>query len=228
MKSFGKIVITIDGPAGTGKTTTARFLSQKLNLDYLNTGLMFRTIAWVIYSRKINVDNKEELLKILRNLSFKFVNGKLLIDNEEIPYNELLKPQIGKIASYIATFKEVREKLLEEQRKIIKENQRGIVVEGRDIGTVVYPEADVKIYLDADIKVRAERRYNELVKKGIKISFEEVLNELESRDKLDKERKLAPLRIPDGAIYIDTTNLTLEEQLNKVLYEVCKRLNLEC
>ncbi len=202
-----KIRIAIDGTVGSGKTVTAIRLAQKLGYKPVETGAIFRAIVFYILREKINFEDKENLKKVLEKIYIRqeFKNGqiKTFLNGEDIT-DKLREKEVEEKVSLISKIKEVREKVYEIEKELAKDG--GIVMEGRDIGTVVLPDAEVKIFLDADKNVRAKRRG-----KGIE--------EIEARDKEDKEREIAPLKIADDAIYIDTTNLTIEEQVNKI-YEI--------
>ncbi len=202
-----KIRIAIDGTAGSGKTVTAIRLAQKLGYKPVETGAIFRAIVFYILREKINFEDRENLKKVLERIDIKqeFKNGqiKTFLNGEDIT-DKLREKGVEEKVSLISKIKEVREKVYEIEKELAKDG--GIIMEGRDIGTVVLPDAEVKIFLDADKNVRAKRRG-----KGIE--------EIEARDKEDKEREIAPLKIADDAIYIDTTNLTIEEQVNKI-YEI--------
>lgn len=202
-----KIRIAIDGTVGSGKTVTAIKLAQKLGYKPVETGAIFRAIVFYILKEKINFEDKENLKKVLEKIEIKqeFKNGqiKTFLNGEDITEKLRLK-EVEEKVSFISKIKEVREKVYEIEKEFAKDG--GVVMEGRDIGTVVLPDAEVKIFLDADKSVRAKRRGKSI-------------QEIEARDKEDKERKIAPLKIADDAIYIDTTDLTIEEQVNKI-YEI--------
>lgn len=211
-----KIRIAIDGPAGTGKSTVAKKIAEKLGIEYLDTGAMYRAVSKFFLDRKLDPDDLNE--KVVENL-FKeiefdlkdrtlYLNGKPLGD-------EIRSPEVGKVVSKIASLKIVREKLTEIQKRL-SEN-RSIVVEGRDIGTVVLPDAELKIFLTASANERAKRRLRELVSKGVKISFQEVLNEILQRDELDSKREVAPLKPAEDSIIINTDDLTVEQVVDKIL-----------
>lgn len=202
-----KIRIAIDGTVGSGKTVTAIRLAQKLGYKPVETGAIFRAIVFYILKEKIEFEDKENLKKALEkiNITQKFEEGKIktFLNGEEIT-DKLRDKEIEEKVSLISKIEEVRKKVYEIERELAKDG--GIVMEGRDIGTVVLPDAEVKIFLDADKNVRAKRRGK-------------TVEEIEKRDREDKEREIAPLKIADDAIYIDTTNLTIEEQVNKI-YEI--------
>ncbi|MFW6271123.1 MAG: (d)CMP kinase [Bacillota bacterium] len=214
-----KNVIAIDGPAGAGKSTVARILADKLNYKYLDTGAMYRAVTYQTLKKKIKINNKSEIIRIARELDFKFLspdhNGitRILVHNKDIT-DKIRKPKINKYVSHIAKIKEVREALVEKQRKIARQNN--IILDGRDIGTRVIPEAEYKFYITASLKERAKRRFQELNKNN-KISLKKVENDLKNRDKIDKNREHSPLTRAEDAILIDTTNLSIEEVVNKII-----------
>lgn len=214
--------IAIDGPAGSGKTTIAKLLAKKLGFYYLDTGAMYRIVG--LYLQQHNVKNDEEILERLNEIELKFVNGEFYLNGKKVG-DEIRTPQAGIFASRFAKNPIVRSFLTKLQQKIAQNED--IVVEGRDIGTVVIPEAEVKIFLVASPDERARRRYNELIKKGVEVTYEEVLNEIKLRDKQDSERDVAPLRKPEDAILIDSTKYTIEEVLEQILEVVSKRCKLK-
>jgi len=219
-------VVAIDGKAGSGKSTTAKGVAKRLNFFYLDTGAMYRafTLKYIRAGGKKEVD-----LKLIENLLARTEieliehnhNLKILLDGVDVSM-EIRTPEVNEMVSPISAIKEVREWMVEKQRKIAQ--GKNIVCEGRDMATVVFPEAQVKIFMDADLPTRAERRRKELLEKGIKISFEESLNNLKYRDDYDSSREHSPLKKADDAIVIDTTNLTIEQEIELVEKIVQKRL----
>ncbi|EKF49392.1 cytidylate kinase [Thermosipho africanus H17ap60334] len=214
--------IAIDGPAGSGKTTVAKILADKLGIYYLDTGAMYRIIG--LYLDKKGVENDSDIERELSTIKLEFINGDFYINGKRVG-DEIRTPYAGICASKYAKKAIVREFLTRIQQKISK--NENIVVEGRDIGTVVIPDAEVKIFLVASAEERAKRRYKELLEKGVKVSYEEVLNEIILRDKQDTEREIAPLRQPDDAILIDSTKYTIEEVINKILEVVLEKCKLK-
>jgi len=200
-------VVAIDGKAGSGKSTTAKGVAKRLNFFYLDTGAMYRafTLKYIRAGGKKEVD-----LKLIENLLARTEieliehnhNLKILLDGVDVSM-EIRTPEVNEMVSPISAIKEVREWMVEKQRKIAQ--GKNIVCEGRDMTTVVFPEAQVKIFMDADLPTRAERRRKELQEKGIKISFEESLNNLKYRDDYDSSREHSPLKKANDAIVIDTT-----------------------
>ncbi|MEN3044338.1 MAG: (d)CMP kinase [Candidatus Hydrothermales bacterium] len=209
-----KIVITIDGTAGSGKTTICLKLAYLLNYIPVLTGKLYRGIGAYI---KINNLKKEEIKKRIKDLKidYKFENTPKIYINGVNLTDEIEDPEVERIASEIAEYREVRDYLYYVQRSFVE--KKGVVMEGRDIGTVIAPDADLKIYMDADITKRAERRFRDFKKSGKNISFEEVFVDLEKRDMRDKSRINSPLRLPDDAYFIDTTNKQVEEVLSLCL-----------
>ena len=188
-------VVAIDGPAGSGKGTIAKEVATRLNLVHIDTGAMYRCIALYTIKNNIKKDNIEEIIKSLENIKIKFEtkDGKQKVFlNENDVTEEIRKEKVSTIVSDIASIKEVREKMVDVQRKLAKENK--VIMEGRDIGTVVFPNANLKIYLDAELEVRAERRYKEYLEKGIDISYDEVKNGIMERDKKDMSRKIRSIK----------------------------------
>lgn len=210
------MIIAIDGPAGAGKTTVARLLAKKLNIFYLDTGATYRALTFKALEEKIDLDDEEALENLAKNLNlrFDFSQGKVFLDGKDIT-DKIRQPVIDKNISKVAEKPKVRKVLVELQRKIAQD--KDFVVEGRDTTTVVFPHAQFKFFLDADFYVRLKRRFKELKEKGLNISFSEVERDLKRRDKADLERKVGPLRKAEDAIYIDTTDLSLEEVIEKII-----------
>jgi cytidylate kinase len=208
------MIVTIDGPAGSGKSTTARLVAQRLGFKYIDTGATYRAVAFGVVERKIDPKDKRRVEDLSSTLDIDFKGDRVFLSGKDI--TEVIKDEeIGKIASLCSTYKGVREKMVALQRRLAREGN--IICEGRDIGTVVFPHAKIKIYMDASIKERAKRRMLELKERGKCKSQEEIERDLKLRDKQDRTRKYAPLRIPKGAIIIDTTNLSIEEEVEEVI-----------
>ncbi len=218
--------IAIDGPAGSGKTTTARLVAKRLGLLPVDTGAMYRAVAYECLRKNIDVHNENAVAKIMENIQIdqKLINNDIhtYLNGEDIS-KQIRTPEVSEIVSIVSSYKKVREKLVEIQRKIAEEQD--VVIEGRDIGTVVLKDADVKVFMKADLDERAKRRFKELKEQGVDVSFEEVLNDLKKRDEMDSNRELAPLRIPEGAIIIDTTNKTIDEQVEEIIKEVNNKIH---
>ena len=211
------MIITIDGPAGSGKTTTARKVAQILGFIHINTGAMYRGIALKFIREKVNLDDTSAIERILNNTQLDFAgpnNAILYMDGEDIS-TEIISSIVTENVSQISSISEVRVKLVEYQRKMVQ--GRNVVLEGRDIGTVVFPNADYKFFLVADIEVRAERRKKEIEVKGDHMTKEEIIMYIKDRDQKDSSRQHSPLMKAEDAIEVDTTNLKNEEQVNYII-----------
>ena len=211
-------IITIDGPAGAGKSTIAKEIAKRFGFTHLDSGAIYRTIGVVCKEAGVNLEDEKAVLGVAKKLQIELKGDRVLLAGEDIT-EKIRTPEGGFLASKVAQFKEVREIVV----KILREIARGkrVVIDGRDAGTYIFPEADLKIYLTASPEERAKRRYEELIKKGFDVSYEEILKEVIERDERDKKRKFAPLVIPEGAVIIDTTGKTIEN----VLAEVSRIIN---
>ena len=215
-----KIVITIDGPSGAGKTTASRMLARRLGYKYMDTGALYRGIALSSKEKNIHPEDEAAMKSMLAGLALNLVlkddSLRLLLNERDV--SDLIRtPEISMMASAVSALPLVREYLLEVQRTMGRD--KGVVFEGRDMGTVVFPEAEVKFYLDASPENRAMRRYRELDSRE-KISLEQVKTEMVKRDFDDSHRMLAPLKQAEGAVRIDSSNLTLEEVLDIMLSHI--------
>lgn len=220
-------MIAIDGHAGCGKSTTAKLVAKKLNYLFIDSGAMYRAVTFYLLQQKIDLDNKEAVINALDkiNLSFKnnpvtnsyeiFLNGNNIVE-------EIRTMEVNQTVSRVSTIKEVRHFLVAQQQEMGKNS--GIVMDGRDIGTVVFPDAALKVFMTASIEDRANRRILELKLKGEELSTTEIIENLKQRDHIDSTRKESPLRKAVDAVEIDTSQLTIEEQVNKVVLLAKKRL----
>ncbi len=210
--------IAIDGPSGTGKSTTAKLLAKELSFIYIDTGAMYRAVGLYCYRNNIDIDNEEQVKSILNNIDINifYKEGNQEIElNNEIVSKEIRENHISNYASVVSQYKDVREKLVNIQQNMAKKNS--VIMDGRDIGTVVLPDADLKIYLVASDEVRAERRYKELIEKGQDVKLEDILKELKERDYRDSHRENSPLKKADDAVELDNSNLSREETVKKIL-----------
>ena len=208
-------IVAIDGPAGSGKGTIAKKVGSKINAINIDTGAMFRCVALQALRENVSLEEIEKIKNILNNIEIDLKpNGKVFLNGKDVS-KAIREEEVSKYSSPISTISDVREKLLHMQRKLGEFND--IVMEGRDIGTVVFPNANVKIYLDASPEERARRRIRQNLEKGIKSNYEEVLEEIKKRDFRDISRDIAPLKKAEDAIYIDSTNLSIEEVTEKIL-----------
>lgn len=208
------MVIAIDGPAASGKSTTAKEVASRLEYIYLDTGATYRALTLKAIENSVDMENGNELSRLALKTDISFKNARLYLNGKDVT-EEIRKPVVDENVSLVSSYPEVRKRMVILQRKISK--GRNVVCEGRDIGTVVFPDADVKIYIDASLDVRAKRRMLELQSNGVNITYENVKRQLQARDNLDSKRQHSPLSIPEGAVILDTTNLTIEEQVKKVL-----------
>ena len=209
---MGKIV-AIDGPAGSGKGTVANILSKDCNLMYIDTGAMYRAIAYGTLKNKIKINDTDKIVDLANNSKIDFVNGKTYLNGIDVS-KEIRTMEVTKIVSPISSIVKLREILVDMQRKLAGNND--VVMEGRDITTVVFPNADYKFYLDADVEERAKRRYKENIEKGITTTYEEILDNIKKRDYNDTHKEVGSLMRVKDAIYIDSTNMTIEEVVNKM------------
>lgn len=214
-----EIIITIDGPAGSGKSTIARILAQKIGYKYLNTGDLYRYVTYCALARKLDVKNSELMNDLSKNIVKKFENNEHILELifKEGSYikRRIRSPEIDKNVSMVAQHVLVRKNLIPLQRLLAKD--KSVVMEGRDIGSVILPNADLKIYLIANENTRINRRYKELKKNGYKISMDEVKAEIIKRDEIDRKRSFAPLVIPKDAIIVDTSNKSIEDVISLIL-----------
>ena len=213
--------IAIDGPAGAGKSSIAKALSKKLGFVYIDTGAMYRAVALFFLENGIKDGSENEIDKLLDKLdiNIKYTDGeqRVFLNNVDVS-DKLRQEEIGKLASRFSALKSVREKLVALQRKLAK--KENVIMDGRDIGTVVLPNADLKIYLSAGSKVRAKRRYLELIEKGFdRAALDEkaIENEIIKRDEADMNREISPLKKAEDAYCLDTSNMTFNEVVSKIL-----------
>ena len=211
-------VVAIDGPAGSGKGTVTKLVASRLGLVNIDTGAMYRCVALKALRNNINETQIEKVEEILNNISIdmKKVDEKqiVLLDGEDVT-EEIRTPKVDDCVAKFAALAVVRNKVTPLQRKMGQ--TENIIMEGRDIGTVVFPNADVKIYLDASVEARAQRRYKQDIEKGMKITYDEVLEAIKERHRLETEREIAPLVQAEDAIYVDSSNLTIEQVVDKIV-----------
>ena len=214
-------VITVDGPSGVGKGTISEYLSDQLQWNYLNSGALYRSIAWVAMNDSIKLNDTDGLQSASENISFSMRDKKLLIEyNSKVIGSLIYNEEVAKTASKLASNPKVRESIVNIQRLFKKEP--GLVAEGRDMGSVIFPESDIKIFLTASIETRATRRYKQLKDREFNVSLPALIKDLDARDKRDKSRENSPLVIPEGAFVIETDDLTIidvkkivKEKVNK-------------
>jgi len=214
-------VITIDGPSGVGKGTISEHLSDQLKWNYLNSGALYRAIAWVARNDLISLNDINRLEKASKDIIFSLENKKLKIQYKNKDIGSLIyDEEVAKIASKVSSKSEVRQSIVNIQRAFKKEP--GLVAEGRDMGSVIFPEAELKFFLTASIETRAQRRFKQLKDREFNVSLPALIKDLDARDRRDKERVNSPLVIPKGAFVIETDNLTVIEVKNTVNEKVNK------
>ncbi len=218
-----KPIVAIDGPAGSGKSTVARAVARRLGLFYIDTGAMYRALALKARQESVDPDDTDAVIALARrtriNLSYDPKDGTLQVnlDGHDVS-QEIRKPEITEHVSVIAKIKEVREIMVELQRKLAE--GRRAILEGRDIGTIVFPDAYKKFFLDAAPAERVKRRFLEMKEKNIPVEQERIRNDIETRDRIDSTRACAPLKQAPDAVYIDTTRMTIEEVVAAVIAEI--------
>ena len=220
------LIIAIDGPAGSGKSTSAKLIAKKLGYVYIDTGAMYRAITHLALEQEA-INDESRIIELARNckIDLEYKDGEVivLLNGKNIS-KEIRSAEVNSHVSDVSKISEVRKVLVEKQREMGAKG-KGVVMEGRDIGTVVFPNADVKIFLTASLDIRANRRTKEYNENGSKVLMDDVKNNLSSRDKIDSSRNDSPLTKASDAVEVDTTNVTIDEQVNLILEEVKKVAN---
>ena len=210
-----KVIVAIDGPAAAGKSTVSKLIAKKLGFTYIDTGAMYR--AFTEYVLRVGVDpqNEVECVKLIPEVQIElFPDGKVMCSGKDVT-REIREPRVSGNVSYIASYKDIRLALVELQRKMA--DKVSVVMDGRDIGTYVLPNADVKIFQIASVEERAKRRFKENQEKGIACTYEEIVADVEKRDRIDSSRAFAPLKPAEDSIQLDTSALTIDESVDAVL-----------
>lgn len=210
-------IVAIDGPAGTGKGTVTKLISERTGLINIDTGAMYRCVTLECINKGVSVDEKSKIKQVLENIDIKLIheggNQKVFLNGVDVS-KEIRTEKVDNLVAKFAALKIVRDKLTPIQQRIGQDND--IIMEGRDIGTVVFPNADIKIFLDCSLEERAKRRYKQNLGKGIDTPYEEVLSSIIERHKLETEREIAPFVKPKDAILVDTTNMNIEEVVDEI------------
>ena len=199
------MIITIDGPSGVGKGTVARLLAEHYGLSYLDTGLLFRQVAFLFLQQKGDLSKEEDVLKALNSLDLQ----------SEASSSKLRTDEISQVASKISTYPALRKELLARQREFAKSKENKVVFDGRDMGTVVFPDAEKKVFLEASAEVRAKRRVKDLENQGMQAEFQDILTSIQERDLRDATRSIAPTKPASDALIIDTSDLSIESVFQK-------------
>lgn len=220
--------IAIDGPAGAGKSTVAQKVAGQLEYVYIDTGSMYRALAWAVLDHQIAIDDEAAVSSLLKENEIQLVRdqGQQHVYWNDSDVTSLIRTsEVSQYASIVASYASVRELMLQLQRNLAK--QGNVVMDGRDIGTHVLPDAEVKIFLTASIKERADRRWKELLAKGQETDLAELEKEIAERDERDMSREVAPLRQADDAVLVDTTGMTIDQVVNQIL-KICERTGESC
>lgn len=211
---MGEILkIAVDGPSGAGKSTIAKAIAKKLNIDYIDTGAMYRAVGYKMLKENVTLTDLEGLQKMLDSTEIDFSEGNIYLDGEIV--NDFIRtPEISKQASACSAIGIVRKKLVDLQQKMGE--AKSVIMDGRDIGTVVFPDAEYKFFITASAEERARRRYEELIAKGQDVEYDQVLIDINTRDHNDSTREITPLRKADDAVEVDTTAMNIDEVVNHV------------
>ncbi|MBS4191053.1 (d)CMP kinase [Bacillus sp. FJAT-49705] len=220
-----KISIAIDGPAAAGKSTVAKFVAEKLSYIYIDTGAMYRALTYKALKKHISLENEDELINLLNDTTIILLpgdQGQLIFLDEENVSEDIRTREVTNTVSIVAKHKLVREEMVERQKSFAVNG--GVVMDGRDIGTHVLPDAEVKVFLLASVDERAIRRHNENIQKGFPSDLAKLKEEISLRDKLDSEREFAPLKKAADAVEIDTTALTIEQVVERIMVLALERI----
>ena len=211
------LVIAVDGPAGAGKSTIAKVIADKLNINYIDTGAMYRAITYKCLQNNIDINNEEDVINIAKQCDIDFKDNNIYL-NGNILKDEIRTMEVSNNVSNVAKIKEVRYLMVDIQRNIGK--MSSVILDGRDIGSYVFPNADYKFFLVATPEERGKRRYKELVNKGYDVNLEEIITDIIKRDEIDSNREFAPLVKAEDAIEIDTTGKNIDEVVESVLSNI--------
>ncbi len=215
-----KIIIAIDGNSGCGKSSTAKVIARELQYIYIDTGAMYRAVTLFFIKHNIELKNDLDVTEALKQIDISFEynmstgKNETYLNGKNVEF-QIRQMEVSNLVSPVSEISAVRRKLVEQQRRMGQE--KGVVMDGRDIGTVVFPDAELKIFMTASLEVRAERRKLELLEKGTEVELQDVIENLRNRDRIDSSRDDSPLKKADDAVEIDTSNLTFDEQVNKIL-----------
>ena len=214
---MNNLVIAIDGPAGAGKSTIAKIIARELNINYIDTGAMYRAVTLKCLQHGVNIENEAEVIELAKKTDIDFKDNNIYLDNQ-IVNEEIRTIEVTNNVSNVAKIKEVRYLMVDLQREIGKNN--AVILDGRDIGSYVFPNADYKFFLVATPEERGKRRYIELKEKGYEGTLEDIINDIIRRDEIDSNREFAPLVKAEGAIEIDTTGKDIDQVVDLVLQKI--------
>jgi CMP/dCMP kinase len=213
------IIIAVDGPAGAGKSTVAKIIGERLNIDYIDTGAMYRALTYKALVSNIDIDNEEAIIDVARDTEIDFRDNNIHLDGK-IVNTEIRTPEVSNNVSKVAQIKEVRELMVDIQRKIGEKHS--VILDGRDIGSYVFPNAHCKFFLTASPEERGKRRYKELKDKGYNINLEEIIKDIKNRDKMDSTREFAPLIKACDAAEIDTSSKNIRDVVDEIINKICE------
>ena len=211
------LVIAVDGPAGAGKSTIAKIIADKLNINYIDTGAMYRAVTYKVLQNNIDTTDEQAIIEVAKASEIDFKDNNIYLDGK-ILKEEIRTPEVSNNVSNVAQIKEVRYLMVDVQREI--GNRSSVILDGRDIGSYVFPNADYKFFLVATPEERGNRRYKELINKGYDVNLEEIIKDIIKRDEIDSNREFAPLVKAEDAIEIDTTGKNIDEVVNSVLSKI--------
>ena len=211
------MIIAVDGPAGAGKSTISKLIAKKLNINYIDTGAMYRAVTYKCLSEGVDVKNEEAVIEVAKRTDIDFRDNNIYLDSKVVN-EEIRTREVSANVSDVAKIKEVRYLMVDVQREIGTRND--VILDGRDIGSYVFPNADYKFFLVATPEERGRRRYKELCEKGFEGTLEEIIKDIEKRDEIDSNREFAPLKKADDAIEIDTTGLGIDEVVEDVVSKI--------
>ncbi|MBS5787425.1 MAG: (d)CMP kinase [Clostridioides difficile] len=214
---MNNLVIAVDGPAGAGKSTIAKIIANKLNINYIDTGAMYRAITYKCLKNNVDVDNAEEVVELAKSTEIDFKDNNIYLD-KKIVNDEIRTVDVSNNVSKVSKIKEVRKLLVDVQRNI--GSKSSVILDGRDIGSVVFPNADYKFYLIATPEERGCRRFKEMRNKGYDVNLDEIIKDIVDRDKMDMNRKFAPLVKAKDALEIDTTGKTIDDVVDEVVSKI--------
>lgn len=215
------IIVAIDGPAASGKSTVSKIIAERLNFNYLDTGAMYRCITLFTLQSNVSPDDELKIKELLKDCHISFENNKCFLNGKDVSL-DIRKQDVTAHVSQVCAYKDVREHMVFLQREMSK--SRNVILDGRDIGTNVFPNADVKIYLVSSVKTRAERRFYDNLEKGIHIPLNELEKDIERRDHADSTRPIAPLKKADDAILVDNSYMNIEETAQHIINIIKKKI----
>ncbi len=214
-------IVAIDGPAGSGKGTVTKKVAKEMGLTNIDTGATYRCVALAIIENNVLLEEKNKIIEIAKNIKIEFDGNQNVFLNGKNVTKKIRSKEVSDIVSQVSSIKDVRLIMVDLQRKLAQ--NKNVIMEGRDIATYVFPNANVKIYLDASLEERAKRRYQEMKEKNLKITYDEVLENIKMRDENDKNKEIGSLKIAEDATVIDTTNLSIQEVADKIKQIINKK-----